>query len=78
MKDEHKDLNIANGKLAKGLLHKFIYSLLVYIDLENVDASKFQTEETDESNFQEEDASSEEEEEPQLQTDDTLSEEGTN
>ena len=72
-----KDLNIANGKLVKGLLHKFIYSLLVYIDLENVDASKFQTEATDESNFQEEDASSEEEEEPQLQTDDTLSEEGT-
>ena len=76
MKDEHKDLNIANGKIVKGLLHKFIYSLLVYIDLENVDASKFQTEETDESSFQEEDASSEEEE-SQLQTDDTLSEEGT-
>ena len=61
---------------AKGLLHKFIYLFLIYIDLENVDASKFQTEETDESNFQEEDTSSEEEEEPQLQTDDTLSEEG--
>ena len=76
MKDEHKDLNIANGKIVKGLLHKFTYLFLMYIDLENVDASKFQTEETDESSFQEEDASSEEEE-SQLQTDDTLSEEGT-